>query len=117
MYRHGRVVKAYPFVARYKAVDHEESAPLRLAISVPKRKVKLAVDRNRIKRRVREAYRTQKNELCDLLRSSNQHWHVLLIFVGSPDVSQKIVNEKISSILARFCEEVVNKHETDEDTK
>lgn len=84
---------------------------------MPKRKVKRAVNRNRIKRHVREAYRIRKHELYDLLQSANQHWHVLLIFVGSADVSQKIVNEKISSILARFCEEVVNKHETDEDKK
>lgn len=42
-----------------------------MAVSVPKRLFKRAVDRNLLKRRIREAYRLNKHVLYDLLLQSD----------------------------------------------
>lgn len=48
---------------RYKYVNRADGAPSRIVVSVPKRNFKRAVKRNLLKRRMREAYRLQKNLL------------------------------------------------------
>ena len=52
----------YPFRVFYKEVD-ENINPIQVGVSVSKRNFKLAVDRNRIKRLMREAYRLEKYNL------------------------------------------------------
>jgi len=107
LFRNGASVKQYPFVLLWKKVEDNGSAPARLAISVPKRRVKLAVNRNRIKRLVRESYRTQKQPLYQLLKDQEQHLVMLLIFVGTAEETNRLlVNEKISGLLTRLMNEL-----------
>ena len=58
---------------RYKYIFRDDEAPTRIVVSVPKRSFKRAVKRNLLKRRLREAYRLQKQLLTaggvDLLLS------------------------------------------------
>lgn len=54
----------YPFRVVYLEVPRRE-LPLKMMVSVPKRRLKHAVDRNRIKRLTREAYRLTKKELVE----------------------------------------------------
>lgn len=56
----------YPFSVRFLLADEQASCH-QLMISVSKRNFKRAVDRNRIKRLVRESYRLHKYLLSDIL--------------------------------------------------
>lgn len=49
-----------------------------MAVSVPKRLFKRAVDRNLLKRRIREAYRLNKSDLYKLMEQKNQTLHMLV---------------------------------------
>ncbi len=49
-----------------------------MAVSVPKRLFKRAVDRNLLKRRIREAYRLNKRGLYTLMEQKNQSLHLLV---------------------------------------
>ncbi len=65
----GKSFFLFPFQLRYKEPDDlvqgaETSSGIRLGISVPKRRFKRAVDRNLIRRRIREAFRLNRH-----------HWH------------------------------------------
>ena len=60
----------------------EEGVPVQVAFSVPKRRFKRAVDRNRIKRQLREVYRTNKSELYSVLRSRQKTIALAVLFTG-----------------------------------
>jgi ribonuclease P protein component len=59
------------------SLEGEGAHPVSMAVSVPKRLFKRAVDRNLLKRRIREAYRQNKYSLYQLLHS-DQKMHVLI---------------------------------------
>ena len=58
------------------------SPPLQAGFSASSRIFKTAVERNRVKRLTREAYRLQKNELRDLLDKQNRRLNVFFIYTG-----------------------------------
>ena len=59
LFKTGKVIKVYPLRILYAHVE-KGKFPASVAISVPKRLFKNAVDRNLLKRRIREAYRLNK---------------------------------------------------------
>ena len=62
LFSNGRSLSAYPLRAIYEVHD-QDLAPVQVLISVSKRHFKYAVDRNRLKRCIREAYRLNKHIL------------------------------------------------------
>jgi len=60
LYAEGKSIKAYPLRMMYLQTAHTSDFPCQVGVSVPKRNFKRAVDRNRIKRLLRESYRLEK---------------------------------------------------------
>ena len=70
-----QTLAAYPLRAVFLQTERQQGhAPIQILISVPKKRFKHAVDRNRVKRQVREAFRCHKEVLygysCRLLRAA-----------------------------------------------
>ncbi len=71
-------------------------------IVVPKKKIKLAVDRNLIKRRIKEAYRLQKKQLEVFLASNNQQLNLAIIYQEEEILNYKTLEQKINLFLSRL---------------
>lgn len=98
----------YPFRIVWLEVDTPSTYPAQLLISVSKKRFKRAVDRNRIKRLIREAYRLQKEEaLYSWYRSSNKTLLMMVSYTGKTIFTAKEVADKLNNCLLRFRE----KHE------
>ena len=63
LFEQGRSFQLYPFKVVNRKVEMGTLPPHRILVSVPKRHFKRAVDRNKLKRRIREAYRHNKQYL------------------------------------------------------
>lgn len=72
----------------------EPAYPVQVAFAVPKRRFRHAVDRNRIRRRMREAWRLHRQDLIDQVRESGQALSCLLIYAGKPEDSDYARLEK-----------------------
>lgn len=75
---------------------------LQAAVGVSSRNFKKAVDRNRIKRLLRESYRLQKNSLYDYLKEHNKSMSVFFLYVGKELPAYDLVFEKMGSAIKRL---------------
>ena len=81
-------------------------APLQAGFGASSRHFKKAVDRNRIKRLGREAYRLQKEPLLQRLTEKGLSLAVFFIYTGKELPEQATVTEKIGVILRKLIKEI-----------
>jgi len=95
----------HPFLVKYLPVVQ---GPHRLLITVPKKKFKRAVDRNRIKRLIREAYRLHKHRLCD---QPDVFFHVGFIYQDNSILPYAEIEQKVIILLKRLSDQMSKHHE------
>ena len=86
LFEKGKRLYAHPLKMVYLINNIEEADSLiKFAVTVPKKKFPLAVDRNLIKRRIREAYRNNKHELNTLISDQEGRFQVSFMFIQASD--------------------------------
>ncbi len=86
-----------------KATTEEELLfPLHFGVGVSTRNFKKAVDRNRVKRLLREAYRVQKNALKDKVKVKKLTLNLFFIFTGKELPAYDLVYEKVAVALQKL---------------
>ena len=68
--------------------------------------MKLAADRNMIKRRIREAYRVNKQKLESFLANSNRKLNLAIIYQKDFFYDSKTLEQKINLLLTRLIDEL-----------
>ena len=99
----GWIVKKHPFILIWKKLNVDQSYPIRIAFSVSKKRFPLAVDRNEIKRKIREAYRLKKS---DIYANLNNNYAVLLIYTPKEKIKRDLLNNKLKLVFDRFINDV-----------
>lgn len=84
-----------------------KSFAIQFAVGVSAKNFKRAVDRNRIKRLIREAYRLQKNELQEKLKEKDLTMNVFFIFTGKELMEYKFLYGKVGVALQKLLKEIV----------
>lgn len=98
-------VMAYPFRVVYMP-QSGNTAPPSILISIPKRRLHHAVDRNRMKRLVREAYRRQKHTLCQALAEQQASVAIAFVCISTTTVAYNTVYASVGKALARIVDTV-----------
>ncbi len=79
IHKEGKTLKSFPFSVRFIDASLEKEVQRQIAIVVPKRSIKSAVRRNRIKRQMREIYRLNKH----LIKGPTQQQAWSLRYLGN----------------------------------
>ena len=95
---------AFPLRVVYLIVEGEHLPPVSLLISVPKKRFKRAVKRNRIKRQIREAYRKNKQILTLPLTEAQQKMAIAFIWLDNELHSTQEVETKVQKLLQLLSE-------------
>ena len=95
----------YPFKVLIMNIGFESRFPIKILITVSVKNFKKAVDRNKIKRLMREAYRKNKHILYSALKKSPQKYALTFIYTEKIIISYKEVESKIILILQRLVKE------------
>lgn len=103
----------YPFKVIFIDVDKNEMIqgkhPAQCLFSVSKRIFKKAVQRNTVKRLMREAYRKNKTLLYERLESEDRKIAIALIFTGKTIPEYAWLELKIINIIKRLTQELNSK--------
>jgi len=100
LFEEGLSIKEYPIRLRFLKVD-ESDTQCKIAFSVSKRSFKLAVDRNRIKRMMREAYRLNKHILFENVADS---FIMMFIYTDRKEWGYQDLEKKMICLLEKFVE-------------
>lgn len=104
LFAKGRTFVAFPLRVIYLIVKEEFLVPSSFLVSVSKKRFKRAVDRNRVKRQMREAYRVRKHELLEVLTGSDRRIWIAFLYMDKeiyPQVKIEKAMEKAIQILRR----------------
>jgi ribonuclease P protein component len=110
VFKEGKSFSLFPFRIFYlKApmlLASASAAPLQAGFGASSRNFKKAVDRNRIKRLSREAYRLQKQPLLDRLKEKGLSLAVFFIYTGKELPDYRTVTEKIGVALQKLISQI-----------
>ena len=104
LFKEGKSFYSYPIRVSYLDSDFPGEYPVQLLISVPKQNIRKAVNRNTIKRRIREAYRRNKEVLYTPLTESRQKMILAITYTSKEILSYQLIREKIILLLLRLRE-------------
>ncbi|MFA4852525.1 MAG: ribonuclease P protein component [Bacteroidales bacterium] len=94
-----------PFKVLWVHADFESKYPAKVMMAVSGKNFRKAVDRNRIKRLMREAYRKNKHILYEALQNSSEKYAFMLLYTGKIIIPFRNMESKIILILQRLVKE------------
>lgn len=103
LFRSGNKVKKFPMVLLYQYADDLDNS--QIGFSVPKRNFKKAVDRNRIKRQLREIYRLNKQNIAEI---TDRKMAMFLIFNSNKMPDYKELEKNFMLLLERLKNDISN---------
>lgn len=99
-------LSAFPLRIVYMLVDDENLPTVSLLISVPKKRFKRAVKRNRVKRQIREAYRKNKFILTEALEKDGKKVAMAFIWLDNELHDSENVERKVIKLLQITSEKI-----------
>ena len=89
----------YPFKVLWVRTDYPISKNAQVAFAVSKKRFKRANKRNLVKRRLREAYRLNKDSFYLSLNENQIHLQILIIYVAPTVMTYHEIEPKIKNAL------------------
>jgi len=102
LFREGHSFFIYPFRVIFLEIMIPVNFPVQVLISVPAQIIRKAVLRNKIKRRIREAWRINEEILYEDLTERQQQMAVCIMYTSKEILPSSLVREKIILILQRL---------------
>ncbi len=99
LFAEGRSITSFPVKCLFITLEENDSPTVKVAFGVPKRNFRNAVDRNRVKRLMREAYRQNKALIFNKLTTSHA---LMILYLGKSEPEFKQLNEATQHVLRQL---------------
>ncbi|HIP26462.1 MAG TPA: ribonuclease P protein component [Flavobacteriaceae bacterium] len=99
LFEDGKAISVFPLRLVYLKTNHDGKYLLQTGVSVSKRNFKLAVDRNRIKRMMREVYRLNKAKFYN---SISEKYIFMFIYLGKKEMDYHKLDKKMNELIDSF---------------
>jgi ribonuclease P protein component len=102
LFSKGKTLFDFPFKFFYTLQPHIADSVNQILIAVPKRTFKKAVDRNNIKRQIREAYRKNKA----VINSVENKYHIAIVYVAKEKLPFTEIEKKLILVLSKLSKKI-----------
>lgn len=111
LYHNGSSFLVYPFRIIWMPAVSDMAFPVQILISIPKKRFKRAVDRNLLKRRIREIYRLNKSELIFPFLNQRSEKIILAInYIGNEISEYATLEKKFINAINRLKKNISEPH-------
>ena len=105
--RRGATAVAFPLRLMWMRVEQPRGeSPVQFTLSVPKRSFKRAVDRNLLRRRIREAYRLRKGEIAATTAASDGQYALIALYTGREILDYATIDRSMRRLLRKFADDL-----------
>lgn len=108
LYAEGKAFIVYPIRVVYSLSKNNFDVPVKVLVSAPKKRFKHAVDRNKLKRLMREAYRLNKFAIVQLAADKNIKVQVAFNYVADKQFDFELINDKMQQALKKISTKLEN---------
>jgi len=98
----GKSFSVFPVKVFYMPLPEPDGHPIKAGVGVSARNFRKAVDRNRIKRLLRESYRLNKLSLHTTISNHQKNIAVFFLYIGKDMPDFRLLNEKMQSALTKL---------------
>ena len=105
LFASGKSFSIFPVKVFYKEVKAPIDFPVKVGVGVSSKKFKKAVDRNRIKRLLRECYRLHKFPLSEYAKKENRQFSVFFLYLDKTLPTQSGLLEKMPLLIDKLIKQ------------
>ena len=103
LFDEGKSLMAFPLRAAYRLRPSGQQ-PVRFLISIPKKRIHKAVERVLLRRRTRESYRLNRNQLLvPALQQADCGVDIAVVYLDKTPAPYQVIDEKMISLLERIA--------------
>jgi len=106
LFTKGDAFISYPLRVVYLLKPKKDDAVVSVLVSVPKKRFKRAVKRNKLKRLIREAYRRNKQILTKIIEERQVQIHIAFNYVSNDELDFASIEKKMKQALGKLVDKV-----------
>jgi ribonuclease P protein component len=106
LFAQGKSISSFPVKVFYLPVEHTPVHPVQVGVGVSARNFKKAVDRNTIKRRMREAYRLHKLPLHEHLKNEQISVAVFILWIDKQLPTTEVLQDLMPTVVEKLIKQL-----------